>query len=209
MLYTISDVYGETNTKLDLAQISADDGLKQWIEIQKEIVGPMYFQYFDEVKFALTPDDGKPLAQLVNGKEMDLIESTLQYSPERDRSVNMFVHNIEIHNTGWVPHRLSPDKHVYLFDEKSSRGWAILDIGSSGKLYSVGWVDNNTCVAFGLIPDVRTARLNAWRITVDFPNIRRERFLGPQVNDYQSTALDKKWQSWLKYRFSTITWWNE
>jgi hypothetical protein len=209
ILWTFAEVYGETDTTLDLGKISADAGLKKWIEFQMEIVGTPYFQYYDEVEFVLTPKNARPLEQLVLGNELSLIKSTLQYSPNGGRSVNMFVHNIETHSTGWVPHQASPDKSVYLFEASDSMGWSILDVGSSSDLYSVRWVDDNICIVFGLVPDVRIPRLNAWRLTVNLPNIRRERFLGPRVNDRQSRALDDQWRKWLQYRYPSINWWNE
>jgi hypothetical protein len=209
IICTSSGVHGSSDARLDLTPMYGDEGLKKWIEIQKEVVGTVYFQYYDEVEFTLAPGDGKPLDQLTSGNELGFLKSTLQLSPQGTRSANMFVYNIESHDSGWVPHRMSPDKYVYLFEATDTRGWPIVDLGSSSELHAVGWSDKNTIIVFGTVPDVRYDRLNAWRVSVEFPNIRRERFLGPPVNDRQSAALHEQWRNWLQDRHPSVNWGDE
>ena len=192
---------------LDLRQVSRDEGLAQWVRAQESIVGTLYYQYYDQAQFALKLEQGKRLDQLANGEELTALESTLHYSPLGTRSVNVFVGNIEKDETGWIPYHLSPDKSIYLFDTDSSNGWPILELGPSSRLYSVGWVDDSTLVALGSVPDLRTDRLNAWRVSVEFPKVKRERYLGPPVSEQQTTILDGKWHRWLQYRYPANTWW--
>lgn len=195
--------------QIDLPSVMANEGLNEWIMNVRDVVDTLYFQFYEEIEFQLDPEAGTPIPKLANADDLAFLRSTLEQAPNGGLSLNTFVFNVEKTKTGWCPYRLSPDKHVYLFDDQSLRGWPVLHFGPSSTSICAGWIEENTFIVFAVLPDVRMARLNVWRISVEWPKVCRERFLGPQVDSDQQENLEREWRSWLNDRFPTVVWWEE
>jgi hypothetical protein len=206
ILVGTASLHAGEERRIDLTSVTANEGLNEWVMKVRDVVDTLYFQFYEKTEFTLDPDGGTPIHDLADGDELAFLRSTLVAAPNGELSLNTFVLNVEKTETGWCPYRLSPDKHVYLFDDTSSAGWPVLHFGPSDTSIWAGWVDESTFIVFAVIPDVRTARLNVWRVTVEWPKIRRERFLGPAVDSGQQGVLEREWEAWLKKRFPTVVW---
>ena len=146
------------------------------------------------------------IRRLAEGEALDVLRSTLEWSPSKDLALNMFVHNLGRSGSEWSPHREEPDRWLYLFKTPDAKGWPVLVVGPSTLLHSIGWTDDRVSIVLGIARDGSADCLYIWRMLVTDTIVRVERHKGPDVTPAQLEELKHRWPAWIRARYPEVEW---
>ena len=188
---------------------TANPDVAGWVEQWTEVCGTLYpwsFEFIDVQERSLNPDASREITWLAEGEALDVLRSTLEWSPSKDLALNMFVHNLGRSGSEWSPHREEPDRWLYLFKTPDAKGWPVLVVGPSTLLHSIGWTDDQVSIVLGIARDGSADCLYIWRMLVTDTIVRVERHKGPDVTPAQLEELKHRWPAWIRARYPEVEW---
>jgi hypothetical protein len=201
------DETGENVSILETA--GSNNNVSQWIEVWKESCGelwPWSFLMEDSRIVELNPEDATEFPWMTNDEASMALRSTMDWSPEKDFGLNMFVHRFTEENGVWRALLTGTGQSVYLFRAADGRGWPVLEVESPTLVHATGWVGERSFVVLGVESGGEGEYLCIWRITLNDEFAVQERHRGQLVALPQKAALEERWSQWLESKYAGFEW---
>jgi hypothetical protein len=184
----------------------------EWVDEWREACGELFpwsFEFAGDQGRLLDTETGHGITRLAEGDTLELLRSTLEWSPSKEFALSMFVGNLSRGDSAWSPRGIQSDWSVYLFRSSDGRGWPVLGVEPPTLVHSIGWADDGTAVALGIAPDEDGECLYIWRLVVDELHVRVERHRGPVVDASQRDQLGERWLAWVRSHYPEVQWVSE